>query len=371
MPHCQSTFTRANSERSTKAKACQPPGPTVRQTMIFASLEDFETALQNLPGANEAARAQARARQSQLTKPPGALGRLEDCAIFLAGWSRTAEPRVQHAKTLIFAGNHGVTASGVSPYPPEVTAQMVANFQAGGAAINAITSCFDVDLEVIPLDLEKPTCDISQAAALSPEELLEALNVGAAAVNTSLDVLALGEMGIGNTTIAAALAASTFGGDGAYWSGPGTGLDGAGVRLKATVVDRALARHSSAQTPAERLRCLGGRETAAIAGAIVAARRAGIPVVLDGYVVTAALAPLFAANPLIADHCIAGHRSAEPAHTHLLQKMNLEPLLDLGMRLGEGTGATLALAVLRAAAAAHNQMATFAEASVSNRATEN
>jgi len=325
-------------------------------------------ALARLPQPDHALRADAGKRQQQLTKPPGSLGRLEELAIFLAGWSRDGTPTVNAAKVIIFAANHGVTAQGVSPYPSSVTAQMVANFQAGGAAINAITGSLALPLDVIPMDLAQPTADITLEPAMSEAEFLSAFNTGAASITTGLDLVILGEMGIGNTTIAAALAASSLGGRGADWAGPGTGSDSNGVSRKAEVVDRALARHAHADTAAERLRCLGGREIAALAGAILAARQARIPVLLDGFVVTAALATLFSASPAITDHCIAGHLSAEPAHRKLLDALGLQPLLDLGMRLGEGSGAALAFAILKAAVSAHTQMATFDSAGVSNKA---
>jgi nicotinate-nucleotide--dimethylbenzimidazole phosphoribosyltransferase len=335
---------------------------------MFSSLSAFADALHDLPPANESRRDFAHAREQQLTKPAGALGRLEECAVFLAGWGSSPHPRADSARVVVFAGNHGVTARGVSPYPPDVTEQMVANFANGGAAINAIAKAANVALEVVPLSLDRPTGDISRQEAMNEAELLEALNSGARAVGTGADLVAFGEMGIGNTTIAAALAAAALGGTGADWAGPGTGLSAEGVALKAAVVDEALALHRGAGgSAAEILRRLGGRETAAIAGAILAARHKLIPVVLDGYVVTASLAPLFRENPAIADHCLAGHLSAEPAHRRLLERFGMRPLLDLGMRLGEGTGATLAVAILRAAVAAHNEMATFAEARVANR----
>lgn len=335
---------------------------------MFDSLQAFADSLRRLPAPDAEARQAARARQDELTKPPGALGRLEEIAVFLAGWSRTGAPQCARPYAVVFAGNHGVVAHGVSPYPQAVTAQMVANFAARGAAINAITGTFDIGLEVVALDLEQPTADITEGPALTPQELLAALNAGASAVPPDADVLVFGEMGIGNSTIAAALAARAFGGSGRDWAGPGTGLDAAGVLRKAEVVDRALSCHAGAPVSAtETLRRVGGRETAAIAGAILAARHARIPVVLDGFVVSASLAPLFAENPDIVAHCLAGHRSAEPGHARLLARMGLVPLLDLGMRLGEGTGAALAVPVLKAAAAAHNQMATFAEAAVCER----
>jgi nicotinate-nucleotide--dimethylbenzimidazole phosphoribosyltransferase len=335
---------------------------------MFSSLTAFSEALQDLPPANETWRTEALARQQQLTKPAGALGRLEDCAVFLSGWGRGPQPCADRMRVIVFAGNHGVTARGVSPFPADVTAQMVANFANGGAAINAISAACGVELEVVPLSLDTPTGDISRGPALSEDELLEALNTGASAVAKGGDILAFGEMGIGNTTIAAALAARSLGGTGADWAGPGTGFGAEGVAHKAAVIDEALTLHAgSGENAAGILRHFGGREQAAIAGAVLAARHALIPVVLDGYVVTASLAPLFRQNPDILAHCIAGHCSAETAHRRLLEGFGLEPLLDLRMRLGEGTGAALALALLRAAAEAHNKMATFAEARVADR----
>jgi nicotinate-nucleotide--dimethylbenzimidazole phosphoribosyltransferase len=336
--------------------------------MHFHDLDAFSRALHDLPCANALWRNAARERQQQLTKPAGSLGRLEDCAVFLAGWAVEERPIMDEPRVVVFAGNHGVTERGVSPFPADVTAQMVANFEGGGAAINAIAKSCGVALEVVPLSIDRPTGDISRQAAMSEAELLEALNAGAAAVARGGDVLAFGEMGIGNTTIAAALTAMSLGGRGADWAGAGTGLDAAGIAHKAAVIDEALALHAGATgSAAEMLRRLGGRETAAIAGAVLAARHRGVPVVLDGYVVTASVAPLFGENPAIIDHCLAGHCSAERAHRRLLARLGLHPLLDLDMRLGEGTGAVLAIALLRAAVAAHNEMATFAEARVANR----
>ena len=336
---------------------------------MFGTLKEFEAALAELPEPNREAQKKARARQKVLTKPPGSLGLLEEIAIHLAGWCGGREqdgmPRADRAEAIVFAGNHGVTAQGVSPYPADVTRQMVRNFEAGGAAINAITSCVGLDLKVVPLSLDQPTQDICVGPALNEAELLEALNAGAESVSNDIDVLVLGEMGIGNTTIAAALGAASFGGDGRDWAGPGTGLDDLGVARKADVIDHALARHLNARGDAvELLRCLGGRETAGIAGAVVTARRARIPVILDGYVVCASVAPLFAANSNIVAHCLAGHLSAEPAHAQLLRHLGLKPILNLDMRLGEGTGAALAAGIIRAACAAHCNMATFDEAQV-------
>lgn len=332
--------------------------------MSFASPSDFERALASLPGPDAAATAAAAARQAQLTKPAGSLGRLEDIALFFAGWQGREKPAIARGRAVVFAGNHGVTAQGVSAFPASVTAQMVANFEAGGAAINALAEAAGLAFQVVPIALDRPTADFTAAPAMSEDECLAALSIGAAAVGDA-DLLVLGEMGIGNTTAAAALAARSFGGVAADWVGPGTGVDAAGIARKVMVVDRALAHHAEApRTAFETLRRLGGREIAAIAGAVLQARRLRVPVVLDGFITCAALAPLAAAAPGVVAHCLAGHCSAEPGHARLLAHLGLEPLLRLGMRLGEGSGAAVAVGVIRAALAAHGQMATFAEAGV-------
>jgi nicotinate-nucleotide--dimethylbenzimidazole phosphoribosyltransferase len=334
--------------------------------MSFASLADFERSVADLPGPDTAAIAAAEARQARLTKPAGSLGRLEDIAVFFAGWQRRERPRIEAGKVVVFAGNHGVTAQGISAFPASVTSQMVANFAAGGAAINALAGAAGLQLQIVPLELDRPTADFIAAPAMSEAECLAALSAGAASVSPDLDVLVVGEMGIGNTTAAAALCARSFGGTGADWVGPGTGLDAAGVTRKAEVVDHALAFHADApHTPFETLRRVGGREIAAIAGAVLRARQLGVPVVLDGFISCSALASLAAAAPAITAHCLAGHCSAEPGHARLLGALGLEPLLRLGMRLGEGSGAAVAVGVIRAALAAHAQMATFDEAGVS------
>ena len=332
----------------------------------FASVHAFEAALANLRDPDAGAAADARVRQGELTKPAGSLGRLEDLAIFFAGWQGKARPQIARARAAIFAGNHGVTVHGVSAFPPSVTAQMVANFANGGAAINALSGAAGLELTVVALDLDRPTADFTVAAAMSEADCLDALNRGAAVVDANLDLLVLGEMGIGNSTAAAALCARSFAGGVAGWVGPGTGVDGHGVARKIEVIERALAFHIDAPRSAfETLRRVGGREIAAIAGAIVRARQLGVPVLLDGFICTSAIAPLAAENPAIADHCIAGHCSAEPGHKRLLDRLGLAPLLSLDMRLGEGSGAAVAANIVRSALAAHDQMATFAEAQVS------
>lgn len=300
-----------------------------------------------------------------LTKPAGSLGRLEELAAWLAAWQGREAPKLERMRIAVFAGNHGVAAQGVSAFPAAVTAQMVANFHAGGAAINQLARVAGAELEVVALDLDRPTRDFTTGPAMTEAEVLAAMARGAAAVDRSAQVLVLGEMGIGNSTVAAALACARFGGDPADWVGPGTGAHAEGVARKARVVAEGLARHRP--DPADGLGLLaafGGREQAAIAGAVLAARAAGVPVILDGFICTAAAAVL---SPFAGalDHALAGHCSAEPGHTRLLAALGLEPILSLGLRLGEGTGAALALSVLRAAVAAHDGMASFAEAGVS------
>lgn len=332
----------------------------------FASVHAFEAALAKLRDPDAEAAADARVRQGELTKPAGSLGRLEDLAVFFAGWQGKARPQVARARAAIFAGNHGVTVHGISAFPPSVTAQMVANFANGGAAINALSGAAGLELTVVALDLDRPTADFTVDAAMSEAECLDALNRGAAVIDADLDLIILGEMGIGNSTAAAALCARSFAGGVAGWVGPGTGVDGHGVARKVEVIERALAFHIDAPRSAfETLRRVGGREIAAIAGAIVRARQLGVPVLLDGFICTSAIAPLAAENPAIADHCIAGHCSAEPGHRRLLDRLGLAPLLSLDMRLGEGSGAAVAANIIRSALAAHDQMATFAEAQVS------
>lgn len=333
--------------------------------MTFASPADFRTALAELRAPDQDAIAAARARQAELTKPAGSLGRLEDIAVFLAGWQGNPRPRIERARTAIFAGNHGVTVHGVSAFPASVTAQMVANFKAGGAAINALSGAAGLELTVTALDLDAPTADFTVAPAMTEAECLAALGAGAAAVTDDLDLLTVGEMGIGNSTAAAALCLRSLGGTAAEWIGPGTGVDAEGIARKSAVVERARAFHADAPADAfETLRRVGGREIAAIAGAVLRARQLGVPVVLDGFISCAALAPLAVDNVDITAHCLAGHVSAEPGHGRLLARLGLDPLLALGMRLGEGSGAAVAVNLLRSALAAHNQMATFAEAQV-------
>ena len=303
-----------------------------------------------------------------MTKPPGSLGRLEHIVSWLAHWQGHAPPRLDRVEILVFAGNHGVTRQGVSAYPSEVTVQMVANFAAGGAAINQLARAANASLRVISLSLETPTADFTESAALTEAEFLAAVTAGYEAVSPQADLICLGEMGIGNTTAAAAIAAALFGGRGARWAGRGTGVDDDGLARKRDVIDRALDRHAAIlHDPLRIAAALGGRELAAILGAALAARRHNIPVLLDGFVCTAAVAPLYKLRTDTLAHALAGHASAEAGHRMLLEELELRPLLDLDMRLGEASGAAAALLILRAALACHTGMATFAEAGVSDK----
>lgn len=331
----------------------------------FDTLSGFRDVLSGAPMADADARKAAQDRNGQLTKPPGALGRLEDLAIWYAGWRGTATPQITSPQVVIFAGNHGVCAQGVSAFPPEVTAQMVANFEHGGAAINQLCKAFGARMDVHALDLTTPTMDFTQGPAMTEAEVIAALQTGWAAVDPQADVLVTGEMGIGNTTSAAAVAAAVLGGDAAAWTGRGTGLDDAGLAHKIDVVARGLSLHATTD-PLTALRCLGGRELAAMAGAIAAARHHMIPVILDGFICCAAAAVLEKMQSGALDHAVAGHLSAEGAHQRLLDALGKSPLLDLGLRLGEGSGAALAIGVLKGAVACHSDMATFAEAGVSD-----
>jgi nicotinate-nucleotide--dimethylbenzimidazole phosphoribosyltransferase len=303
-----------------------------------------------------------------LTKPPKSLGRLEDLVAWLAHWQGHAPPRLDRAEILVFAGNHGVTARGVSAYPAAVTAQMVANFAAGGAAINQLAASAGATLRVIPLSLERPTADFTQQPALTEQEFLAAVATGYDAVSPDCDLVCLGEMGIGNTTAAAAIAAALFGGGGARWAGRGTGVDADGLARKRAVIDAALARHvATLYDPLAVAAAFGGYELAAILGATLAARRQLIPVLLDGFVCTGAVSPLAKLRTDTLAHAQAAHVSAEAGHRMLLEELGLHPLVDLNMRLGEASGAAVALHILRAALACHTGMATFAEAGVSDK----
>jgi nicotinate-nucleotide--dimethylbenzimidazole phosphoribosyltransferase len=333
-----------------------------------ASLTEIRNLMAELPGADLAAGSACAAREAVLTKPPGALGRLEELSQWLCVWQGRHPPRIDRPRVAVFAGNHGVAARGVSAYPAEVTKQMVANFIAGGAAINQLCIAANAELRVYEMDLDSPTADFSQGPALSEEDCAKAFAFGMMAVEPGLDLLCLGEMGIANTTSAAALCCGLYGGGAAEWVGPGTGVAGAALDNKIAIVDQAMTLHRPAfGDPFEVMRRVGGRELAAIAGAIIAARMAHVPVLLDGFACTAAASVLERARPQALDHCLVAHCSAEPGHRRLLERLGRTPLLDFAMRLGEASGAALAISLLRSAIACHNGMASFAEAGVSGK----
>ncbi|HEX2580353.1 MAG TPA: nicotinate-nucleotide--dimethylbenzimidazole phosphoribosyltransferase [Dongiaceae bacterium] len=328
--------------------------------------DEIRALVNSLPPLDETAREQASARNAQLTKPAGSLGRLEELTLWLAAVQRRALPRIDHPRVAVFAGNHGVARRGVSAFPQDVTVQMVANFQRGGAAVNQLCRNADADLRVYELNLTEPTEDFTERPAMSEEECCRAMAYGMMAVEPGVDLLCVGEMGIGNTTSAAALAAGLFGGTGLDWAGPGTGVAGDALLRKIEVIDRGLARHADRRgDPLAILQCLGGRELAAMAGAVIAARMAGVPVLLDGFTTCVAAAVLEKMRAGALDHCCVAHCSAEPGHRRLLGLLDKRPLLDFGMRLGEASGAALAIPLLRAATLCHAGMATFAEAGVS------
>lgn len=313
---------------------------------------------------DDSAAAAARDRQDQLTKPPGSLGRLEELAVFMAGWQGRDRPRIERAQALVFAGNHGIVAQGVNPFPAEVTAQMVENFHNGGAAINQLCRLAGADLRVIAMDLDRPTADFTRGMALEVADLVASIQTGKDAVDPEADVIILGEMGIGNSTVAAALAAAAFGGTAEDWVGPGTGADDATMQNKIRAVNAGLKRHKGAATAASILGSYGGREQAAICGAVIRARELGIPVILDGFICSAAAGVLLVNDKNALDHCLIGHESAEPGHRRLIAVIGKQPVVGLDMRLGEGSGAAVALLILRAALECHNGMATFAEAGI-------
>ncbi len=333
----------------------------------FTSFDDLRAACLDLPGPDSQVAEAVGAREAQLTKPPGSLGRLEATTAWLAAWQGRNPPTLDAVEILVFAGNHGVTAQGVSAYPSEVTAQMVANFASGGAAINQLARAACANLRVVALSLDQPTADFTETPAMTEAEFLEAVTAGYDEVSDGADLVVLGEMGIGNTTASAALSGALFGG-GARFAGIGTGVDDAGLARKRAAIETALARHEDAcRDPLSAAASLGGRELAAMLGACLAARHKHTPVLIDGMVSTAAVAPLKALRADALDHTLAGHLSAEAGHRLLLQELGMSPLLDLGMRLGEGSGAAIALLVLRAALACHTGMATFEEAQVSDK----
>lgn len=329
--------------------------------------DDIRNLVKSMPGPDEAAVEAVRARDAQLTKPAGSMGKMEEIAEWLAAWSGNAKPKVNRPLVAIFATAHGVAEDGVSAFPPEVNVQMVENFAAGGAAINQICRTNDIGLKVFDLAVSMPTPSIAREDALDESNCAATMAYGMEALAGGIDLICLGEMGIGNTTVAAAVLNGLFGGEAADWVGRGTGVDDAGLERKRVAVEAAVKRLNGEKDPLEVLRRIGGREIAAMAGLIIAARVQRVPVVVDGFVTTAAAAVVYAMDPAGLDHCLFAHVSAESGHKRALETMSKSALLDFGMRLGEGTGAALATGIIKAAAEMHNGMATFEAAGVSTQ----
>jgi nicotinate-nucleotide--dimethylbenzimidazole phosphoribosyltransferase len=315
-----------------------------------------------IPEPDAVSGGRVRTRASQVIRPAGALSRLDELAIWLAEWQRTDRPSVDAPLVVVFAGDHGVTTEGVSAYPQEVTRAMVEAIAAGVATVSVMAQDIGARLELVDLDVGNPTGNLRIEAAMSVEDAVSAFEMGRRAIDGSrVDLLIPAEVGIGNTTAAAALCLALWGGDVDDWVGAGTGLDEAGVTRKRRVVADAVARIPSSTPVFEIARQLGGRELLAIAGTVEAARRASIPVLLDGFVTTAAAMILEAVRPGYLDHCWPGHLSPEPGHRRLLERLGRPPILDLEMRLGEGSGALAAVPVVRIAAKCVTDVATFEE----------
>jgi nicotinate-nucleotide--dimethylbenzimidazole phosphoribosyltransferase len=318
--------------------------------------------LVDLPRADSDAGVAVRARAAEILRPSGALARLDELAAWVAEWQRTPNPAVRRPAALVFAADHGVAAAGVSNYPTEVTAAMLAAYEARKSTVTAFAAIVGATVRAIDVGVGRPTGDIRTEPALSPARFEECVRVAVEAVDQlDADLLVLGEMGIGNTTAAAAVAAALCGGDRSGWVGRGTGVDDEGLARKTDAVERATARVAGVTDQLEVLREVGGAELVAIAAATAAARRRQLPVLLDGFVVTAAVLPLALRAPGSLDHCRAGHCSAEPGHRRLLERLGMRPLLDLDLRLGEGSGAMAAVPLVAMACAGITDVPTFGE----------
>lgn len=319
--------------------------------------DDFRGLLGALPDGDEGAAERVRLLFSKAEKPLGSLGRMEDIAAWLAKWSGR-QPAVNRPLVAIFAGNHGVVRRGISPRHPDATARAVELCAAGGAAINQLCLAHDLGLKVFDLALHLPTGDITTQAALDERGCAATMAFGMEAIAGGTDLLCLGDLGVGNSTVAAAILALLHGGKGKDWVGPGSGADAAMIQRKADAVDAAWALHGAhASEPFEVLRRVGGREFAAIVGAIIAARMEKIPVILDGYGAIAAASVLKAARPTALDHCLLASAPTETGMARAVEMLGLKPLLDLGLAHGEGAGAALAAGVVKSAALLSSGMA--------------
>ncbi|NND74812.1 MAG: nicotinate-nucleotide--dimethylbenzimidazole phosphoribosyltransferase [Ilumatobacter sp.] len=323
----------------------------------------LHTRIADLPTCDADARAAVEKRAGDVLRLSGPLAWLDETAVWMAGWQRTDHPAVRRPAGLIFAADHGIAAAvEISAYPPDVTAQMLAAYQAGTSTVHAFARIVGASVTAVDVGVGRPTGDIRTEPALTEQRFDEVVQIAFGAVDAlDCDLLVLGEMGIGNTTASAAIAAALTGGETTAWVGRGTGVDDEGLARKRAAVQQAQRRIAGITDPIEMLREVGGAELAALAAATIAARHRSIPVVLDGYAVTASVLPLSVADSAALDHCIVGHCSAEPGHRKLLERMGKRPLLDLDMRLGEGSGAMAAVPLIAMACAGITEVPTFAE----------
>lgn len=318
--------------------------------------------LERLPTCDQASQNAVRDRASNVLRPTGALQTLDEIAILIAGWHATSAPRITRPAALVFAADHGVASSSVSAYPADITASMLKAYQSGKSTLSVFAKIAGATVHAVDVGVGRPTKDIQVEAAMSQQRFDEAITAGRNAVEQlDADLLVLGEMGIGNTTAAAAVTAAILGGQTTSWVGRGTGVDEEGMARKCSAVDRAVTRINEIKDPLEILRQVGGAEIAAMAGALVAARLRRLPVVIDGYVVTSAALPLHQISSTALDHCLFGHCSAEQGHRKVLTHLNKLPILDLSMRLGEGSGAMAAVPLIAMACAGVTEVPTFQE----------
>ena len=331
-------------------------------TALFSQFKPFDAEIYQ----------QSIAHQKNLTKPEQSLGMLETLACWYCAVRGTHLAPLNVPRIAIFAANHGIAQNHqISAFPPEVTQQMLQNFQQGGAAINQIARTLDADFMVYDLQTESATHDFSVQAAMSEHGCAHAISYGMMAVDEKVDIIVPGEMGIGNTTSAAAIYHALYGGQAQDWVGRGTGIDDETYQRKINLIADSVTLHQAQFTGEYRaleiLRHVGGFEIAAMLGVIIAARIARVAVVLDGFIASSAAAILHDINPDYINHCVAGHVSDEQAHVKILQKLEKQPILNLNMRLGEGSGGATAISIMKIAVACHNHMASFGDAGVDDK----
>ena len=333
------------------------------------NFDEIKKVFSAFPAPCEKSEKLAIERDSELTKASGSLGKLEEMAFWVSRWQARHPATITRPRVAVFAGNHGVADLGVSNFPKESTAKMVENFKNGGACVNQLCKQHDAELRVYEMGLDNPTADFTTTPAMTEEQCVNAITYGMTTVEPGVDMLCVGEMGIGNTTSACAMACAMFGGTGENWTGAGTDV----YENKVRVVNEAVNKHQDNFTIDGKvdglkvLQHLGGYELCGIVGAIIAARMANVPVIVDGYIATVAMAVLYTYDPSYIDHCIISHLSSESGHIRLLDTIAKQPLLNMEMSLGEASGAVLALGLVKSAINCHNGMATFAEAMVPNK----